>query len=98
MPRGLTVLANLVAIGALSLVLLLPRSRYAWIDEVDPSFSSGAFEEAGDSTVVVAIALGLALVAQLVVLMRKPSKPQRWVSFAILAGGVVIGLLRLTPP
>lgn len=85
---------NTGAVLALGLVLLLPTSKYEWIEQVDASLSSRSFVDTGNRDVVVAFALGLAAVAQLLMLLRKPSKSQRFFSCALLTGVLFVGYSR----
>jgi hypothetical protein len=97
MKAPLRIAVNLVSLVALAALLLLPGSKYEWIEAVDPSFSANDFEEAGGNRIVtVALLLGVVFGAQLMLLVRAPEKKQRMAAAAFVLVAVIICVTKFT--
>jgi hypothetical protein len=96
MKAPLRLAANLISIVALAALLLLPGSKYEWIETVDPSFSASDLEDAGGNrVVVVGLLLALVLGAQLVLLARASDKKQRIVAGAFMLVAVIVCVTKI---
>ena len=97
MRTPLRIAANLVSVVALALILLLPSSKYEWIETADPSFSASNFEDAGGNhMVVVSLLMVLVLGAQLLLLVCASEKRHRQTAAVFMLVAVVVGLTKLT--
>ncbi|WP_269506808.1 hypothetical protein [Burkholderia sp. IMCC1007] len=87
MTRLLRFAIHAGCIAGLLVVVAMTRSKYAWMNEIDPSVTIGAIkDEAGDRTLVVYALLMVVAITQIVLLARSRAVGVRpWAGFLILA-------------
>ncbi|HKP58398.1 MAG TPA: hypothetical protein VJV78_16850 [Polyangiales bacterium] len=91
MKAPLKIAANLVSIAALVALLLLPGSKYEWVETVDRSFSASDFEDtSGNRIVAVVVLLAVIVGAQLLLLARASEKRQRLLAAAFVLVTVIV--------
>lgn len=95
MMRLLKILLNAMFVLCCTLVLLIPRSKYDWLQDIDPSVATNRFEDvSGNRWITVAILLLLAIAAQLILLLKAKTKLEKTLALAFIVIACAIAFFK----
>jgi hypothetical protein len=98
LPRLLKAAMHGVYAACVSLALLLPAGKYAWIQEMDASAPPGAFADAsGNGRLSIAVLLLAAIVVQAVLALAVGNRKERRISLALAALAACFLVAKLQP-